>query len=193
MFTGIVEEVGEVVALRDHGTDRTFTIAARMTPELRIDQSISHEGACLTVVSLEGDRYEVTAVKETLERSNLGSLTMGHPVNLERSLRIGDRLDGHLVQGHVDCTTECLDVKDEHGSWSFSFALPAQEKLLVHKGSICLNGVSLTIATLDERSFSVVVIPYTFEHTTFRRMKPGDRANVEYDVLGKYVARLLAR
>ncbi|MBK8500099.1 MAG: riboflavin synthase [Flavobacteriales bacterium] len=193
MFTGIVEEVGEVVALRDHGTDRTFTIAARMTPELRVDQSISHEGVCLTVVSVEGDRYEVTAVKETLERSNLGSLTMGHAVNLERSLRIGDRLDGHLVQGHVDGTTECIGVKDEHGSWSFSFALPAEEKLLVQKGSICINGVSLTIATLSDRSFNVVVIPYTFEHTTFRRMKPGDRVNVEYDVLGKYVARMLAR
>lgn len=193
MFTGIVEEVGEVLAVRDHGTDRTFTVAARMASELRVDQSVSHNGVCLTVVSIGGDRYDVTAVKETLERSNLGTLGIGDHVNLERSLRVGDRLDGHLVQGHVDGTTTCIGVKDEDGSWSFAFEMPLEQKLLVHKGSICLNGVSLTIASLDEQSFAVAIIPYTFAHTTFRYLKPGMQVNAEYDVLGKYVARMLAR
>lgn len=193
MFTGIVEEVGEVTAVNDHGTNRTFTLAARMTPELRVDQSVSHNGVCLTVVAVRGDRYDVVAVKETLERSNLGTLAVGAGVNLERCLRIGDRLDGHMVQGHVDRTVVCTGVHDENGSWRFTFELPEEQHLLVAKGSICLNGVSLTIAALDERHFGVAIIPYTFEHTTFRELKVGDRVNVEFDVLGKYVQRMLAR
>ncbi len=200
MFTGIVEEVGEVLSIEDSGTNRSFTIGARMTPELRIDQSVSHNGVCLTVVDLITNPvlfattgYRVTAVKETLERSNLGDLKLGDGVNLERSLRIGDRLDGHMVQGHVDRVVECIGVKDEEGSWEFTFALPAEKHLLVQKGSICLNGVSLTIASLDTTAFSVAIIPYTFEHTTFRSMRAGDSVNVEFDVLGKYVERMLAR
>lgn len=193
MFTGIVEETGEVLAVQDQGTNRVFTIRARMAPELRVDQSVAHQGVCLTVVAIEGDRYDVTAVKETLERSNLGELRVGDAVNLERSLRIGDRLDGHMVQGHVDCTVECIGVKEVGGSWAFSFSMPEEAHLLVAKGSICLNGASLTIASLEERSFTVAIIPYTFAHTTFRSMKAGDRVNVEFDVLGKYVARMLVR
>lgn len=191
MFTGIVEEVGEVVELHDSGTNRELTIRARMTPELRVDQSVSHNGVCLTVVAINGDTYRVTAVKETLERSNLGALSPGDGVNLERSLRIGDRLDGHMVQGHVDTVTECLAVEDVGGSWRYTFRVPEQKHLLVHKGSICLNGVSLTIAELSAEHFAVAIIPYTYAHTTFRSLKAGRRVNVEFDVLGKYVERMM--
>jgi riboflavin synthase len=191
MFTGIVEEVGEVVELHDSGTNRDLVIRARMTPELRVDQSVSHNGVCLTVVAITGDTYRVTAVKETLERSNLGDLKSGDGVNLERSLRIGDRLDGHMVQGHVDTVTECLSVEDVGGSWRYTFRVPEQKHLLVHKGSICLNGVSLTIAELEAGHFGVAIIPYTYAHTTFRSLHAGHRVNVEFDVLGKYVERML--
>ena len=191
MFTGIVEEVARVVDVRANGANRDLIISARMTSELRIDQSVSHNGVCLTVVELMGDRYRVTAVEETLQRSNLGELVPGEGVNLERSLRIGDRLDGHMVQGHVDTVTRCINIEDRDGSWWFTFELPTEKHLLVEKGSICLNGTSLTIAALAHTSFSVAVVPYTFEHTTFGAMRAGHHVNVEYDVLGKYVERML--
>ena len=191
MFTGIIEEVGVVMAVEPQGTNLNITLAARMTPELRIDQSVSHNGVCLTVVHIDGDRYTVTAVKETLERSALGALHPGDGVNLERCLRLGDRLDGHMVQGHVDTVTTCTQVVDKDGSWSYTFLLPSQKHLLVHKGSICINGVSLTIAELTGENFSVAIIPYTFEHTTFRDLVAGQNVNIEYDVLGKYVERML--
>jgi riboflavin synthase len=143
-------------------------------------------------VGIEGDTYTVTAVEETLQRSNLGGLKPGDAVNLERSLRLGDRLDGHMVQGHVDTMVQCIGIVDQDGSWTFTLALPDEQDLLVPKGSICLNGVSLTIAALDAQTFSVAIIPYTYEHTTFHRLKPGDLVNVEYDVLGKYVQRMMA-
>ncbi|MBL0127793.1 MAG: riboflavin synthase [Flavobacteriales bacterium] len=193
MFTGIVEEVGRVVSVKESGTNRTLSIQARMTPELRVDQSVAHNGVCLTVVSVDGDHFDVTAVKETLERSTIGALKVGDGVNLERCLRIGDRLDGHMVQGHVDGVTTCASVKDENGSWTYTFRLPEAKHLLVYKGSVCINGVSLTIASLDDESFSVAIIPYTHAHTTFRDLKAGDQLNLEFDVLGKYVARKLAR
>lgn len=192
MFTGIVEEVGQVTEVRPVGSNREIIVRAGITGELRIDQSVSHNGVCLTVVELMGDRYRVTAVEETLQRSNLGALKAGDGVNLERSLRIGDRLDGHMVQGHVDTTTTCLVAEERDGSWWYTFALPQEKHLLVAKGSICLNGVSLTIAELTDSSFSVAIIPYTYEHTTFRTLKAGDRVNVEFDVLGKYVERMMA-
>ncbi len=192
MFTGIVEEVGEVTDVRQVGSNREIIVRSGMTGELRIDQSVSHNGVCLTVVELMGDRYRVTAVEETLQRSNLGALKAGDGVNLERSLRIGDRLDGHMVQGHVDTTTTCLAAEERDGSWWYTFALPEEAHLLVAKGSICLNGVSLTIAELTDSSFSAAIIPYTYEHTTFRALKSGGRVNVEFDVLGKYVQRMLA-
>lgn len=191
MFTGIVEQVGGVVEVRPSGTNADLVVQAPMASELQVDQSVSHNGVCLTVVELMGDRYRVTAVEETLQRSNLGALRAGDEVNLERSLRLGDRLDGHLVQGHVDTTVECLARQEHQGSWWFSFSLPGQAELLVEKGSVCLNGVSLTIAALNDRSFSVAVIPYTHAHTTFRTLAPGHMANVEFDVLGKYVRRML--
>lgn len=199
MFTGIIEEVGTVREVRTSGTNKDLIIEAPMAPELRIDQSVSHNGVCLTVVEasssleLPPGHYRVTAVEETLQRSNLGALRPGDGVNLERSLRIGDRLDGHMVQGHVDTMVVCTGVEERDGSWWFTFALPEQGELLVEKGSICLNGVSLTIAALTDRTFSVAVIPYSFEHTTFRTLAAGQPVNVEFDVLGKYVARMLAR
>lgn len=192
MFTGIVEEMGRVVAVRDAGTNRELTIDARMTPELRIDQSVSHNGVCLTVVGIEGSTYRVTAVEGTLKRTDLGQLRVGDGVNLERSLRIGDRLDGHMVQGHVDTVVECINVQDLDGSWRYSFALPKDKHLLVARGSVCLAGVSLTVAELSDATFSVAIIPYTHEHTTFKTMRPGQLVNVEFDVLGKYVERMLA-
>ncbi|MBK6626755.1 MAG: riboflavin synthase [Flavobacteriales bacterium] len=192
MFTGIVEEVGRVLAMRPEGGNVHFDIAARMTPELRVDQSVAHNGVCLTVVALVGDRYSVTAVKETLQRTTLGALRVGDGVDLERSLRLGDRLDGHLVQGHVDAVTACLDVREEAGSWRFTFALsPAHRHLVVAKGSICLNGVSLTVAELQPDRFAVAIIPYTYHHTVFHALRPGDAVNVEFDVLGKYVERMM--
>lgn len=192
MFTGIVEEVAEVLAVRTHGSNRDLVLRARMAPELKVDQSVAHNGVCLTVVALHGDSYTVTAVEETLQRSNLGSLKPGDRVNLERSLRLGDRLDGHMVQGHVDTQVQCIGVYDRDGSWTYVLGLPEQADLLVPKGSICLNGVSLTISALDAQTFSVAIIPYTHAHTTFHLLQPGHLVNVEYDVLGKYVQRILA-
>jgi riboflavin synthase len=192
MFTGIVEEVGEVVEVNTAGSNTDLVIKARMAPDLRVDQSVSHNGVCLTVTEVLDDRFLVTAVEETLQRSNLGALKAGDGVNLERSLRIGDRLDGHMVQGHVDTLVTCTGVEERDGSWWFTFALPKRSELLVDKGSVCLNGVSLTIAALEGSSFSVAVIPYTYAHTTFRSLMPGDPVNVEFDVIGKYVARMLA-
>jgi len=204
MFTGIVEEVGEVVEVHGTGTNVDLIIRARMAPELKVDQSIAHNGVCLTVVevsaaldgttgALDGTMawFRVTAVEETLRRSNIGSLKPGYGVNLERSLRLGDRLDGHIVQGHVDTMVKCLNVEERDGSWAYSFMLPNERSLLVEKGSVCLNGVSLTIASLDDRSFGVAVIPYTHAHTTFRALRIGASVNVEFDVVGKYVARML--
>ena len=197
MFTGIVEEVGRVLTVEQAGTNRHLVLTARMTPELRVDQSVSHNVVCLTVVEISTSPdlttawYRVTAVEETLRRSNIGLLQPGDPVNLERSLRVGDRLDGHMVQGHVDGLVRCTGREEQNGSWWFSFAMPPERQLLVAKGSICLNGVSLTIADLRDDGFSVAIIPYTFEHTTFHDLHAGMSVNVEYDVLGKYVARLL--
>ncbi|MBS1547054.1 MAG: riboflavin synthase [Bacteroidetes bacterium] len=192
MFTGIVEQVGKVVSAVASGANKDIVIEAPMAGELRIDQSVAHNGVCLTVVELMGGQYRVTAVEETLRRSNIGALQAGDAVNLERSLRMGDRLDGHLVQGHVDANLTCTAREPRDGSVWFTFALPEERDLLVEKGSICLNGVSLTIAALDARTFSVAVIPYTLDHTTFGTLQPGHRVNVEFDVLGKYVARMLA-
>lgn len=199
MFTGIVEEVGRVTAVRDHGSNRELVVEARMAGKLRIDQSVAHNGVCLTVVELfmnpvlmATTGYRVTAVKETLERTNLGMVGIGDGLNLERCLKLGDRLDGHMVQGHIDTTVRCTQVVDNDGSWTFSFELPDQRHLLVQKGSVCINGVSLTIADMDDQTFSVAIIPYTHEHTTFRSLRSEDRVNIEFDVIGRYVERMLS-
>lgn len=192
MFTGIVEALGTVVAVQAEGTNRRLRLRAPFAAELRVDQSVAHEGVCLTVVAVAGEEYEVVAVDETLRRSILGRLQPGDVVNLERCLRVGDRLDGHFVQGHVDATTELQRIVALDGSWQLHFALdPAQAYLVVAKGSICLSGVSLTVVDALTDTFSVVIIPYTWGHTTLSRLKPGDAVNVEYDILGKYLQRRL--
>ncbi|MDX9750470.1 MAG: riboflavin synthase [Flavobacteriales bacterium] len=193
MFTGIVEQIGEVVAVHEQGTNRHFRMRAAMAPELRVDQSVAHDGVCLTVTAVEDGTYTVTAVEETLRRTTLGTWAPGRPVNLERSLRVGDRLDGHLVQGHVDSVTPCVGLADRDGSHAFTFALPMEaDGLVVHKGSVCINGVSLTVAARDATTFTVAIIPYTLRHTNFHALRTGEPVNVEYDVLGRYVQRLMA-
>ncbi len=192
MFTGIVEQMGMVVEVARSGANRYLVVKAPFAHELHVDQSVAHNGVCLTVVEQSGNHYRVTAIEETLQRTTLGGLKPGDPVNLERSMRMGDRLDGHIVQGHVDATLRCAGKEPRDGSWWFTFALPQDPGLVVMKGSICLNGVSLTVAALEARTFSVAVIPYTYGHTTFKTLGVGETVNVEFDVIGKYVARMLA-
>lgn len=191
MFTGIIETTGVVRNIRSEGSNLYFTFFSSITSELRIDQSVSHNGVCLTVVDIQKDLYVVTAVDETLRRSALGVLKVGDTVNLERAMLANARLDGHIVQGHVDGKAICSGVEEKDGSWIFSFTCPKSlPYILVDKGSICVNGVSLTVVEPGERSFSVAIIPYTFQHTNFSRLKAGDPVNLEFDVIGKYVAKL---
>lgn len=192
MFTGIIESLGVVAALRPEGSNLHITIRASISNELKIDQSVSHNGVCLTVVQVGDGMHTVTAVDETLQRSNLGQLQTGDVINLERCLRIGDRLDGHMVQGHVDATAHLLSVADQQGSWLLTFGFdPAHAKYIVNKGSISLNGISLTVFGVTENTFSVAIIPYTWEHTNLSKLKAGDTVNVEFDIIGKYVEKMM--
>ncbi len=193
MFTGIIEDLGVVRDISHEGKNCHFLIKSTFTEELRIDQSIAHNGACLTVVAREGDSYTVTAIEETLRRTNLGVLEVGDEVNLERCMVAGARLDGHMVQGHVDQTGRCEKIEAQGGSWKFFFSYTqTTENITVEKGSICINGVSLTVVDSEADRFSVAVIPYTYEHTTFRNLSVGDMVNLEFDIIGKYIARILA-
>lgn len=190
MFTGIIECLGAVKAANHAGDNIDFWIDTPITHELKIDQSVAHNGVCLTVVGISGDSYRVTAVAETLAKTNLGNLAAGDAVNIERALRVGDRLDGHFVQGHVDATGICNEVQHLDGSWLYHFSFPAQyAALMIEKGSICINGVSLTAFNVGIDTFTVTIIPYTHEHTTFSVLKAGDTVNLEFDVLGKYLLR----
>ena len=191
MFTGIIETLGRVVDRRDEKGNVHFDISAPFLAELKIDQSISHNGACLTVVALHENFYTVTAIHETLQKTNLASLKKNDPVNLERSLKIGDRLDGHLVQGHVDTTAVCADVRGENGSHVFHFTYDRNSGITVEKGSVCVNGVSLTVVNSLPGEFSVAIIPFTFSHTTFQFLKKGDHVNIEFDIVGKYIAAMM--
>ena len=192
MFSGIVEEMATLVALKNDKENVDLTLTCSFTDELKIDQSVAHNGVCLTVVAIDGDRYTVTAMKETLDRSNLGELKVGDRVNVERSMLMNGRFDGHIVQGHVDQTAECIKVIDENGSWRYFFKYPVgKENITVPKGSIAVNGVSLTVVDSEEGMFSVSIIPYTYQHTNFHTLKPGSIVNIEFDVFGKYVQRLL--
>ncbi len=192
MFTGIIEEVGTVQQVREESGNRHLSIEASFTPELSIDQSIAHNGACLTVVELSETTYTVTAIQETMDKTALGELQTGDPVNLERCLKMGDRLDGHMVQGHVDTVAECTGIHQEEGSHVFSFAYEQHPgHLTVPKGSITVNGVSLTVVDSQPGRFSVAIIPYTFDHTSFRALAQGDKVNLEFDIVGKYVAALV--
>ena len=193
MFTGIIEAEGRITRIEQEGDNVHFTVASSISDELKIDQSLAHDGVCLTVVALTGDTHTVTAVRETMERTRLGDWREGHHVNLERAMRAGARLDGHIVQGHVDGTGECLSVEEAGGSWYFTFRYsPTPEHLLVDKGSVCINGVSLTVVEPTNDTFRVAIIPYTYEHTNFRELRPGDTVNLEFDIIGKYIARQMA-
>jgi len=192
MFSGIVEATGLVKDREQEGSNVHFLIAAPFVHELKIDQSISHNGACLTVVEIWPEAYKVTAIEETLHRTNLGSWKNGSVVNLERCLRLGDRLDGHMVQGHVDTAATCLSVEDLDGSWKYTFEyVPGPDHATVPKGSICVNGVSLTVVDSSRGRFSVCIIPYTYDNTNFVNLKAGDSVNIEFDVIGKYVMQYM--
>ena len=198
MFSGIIEEAAVVTALHKENENLHITMRCSFTNELKIDQSVAHNGVCLTVVAIDGDQYTVTAIKETLERSNLGNLKMGSKVNLERSMIMNGRLDGHIVQGHVDQTAVCTEVRNADGSYYFHFeyaSTPDRRKrgyLTVDKGSVTVNGVSLTVCTPTDNSFEVAIIPYTFEHTNFCQIEAGTVVNLEFDIIGKYIARMHA-
>ena len=196
MFSGIVESMATIVAIKRYGENVDFTLTCPFTNELKIDQSISHNGVCLTVVNIDGDRYTVTAMKETLDRSNLGLLKVGDKVNVERSMLMNGRLDGHIIQGHVDETAECVEMKDADGSTYFTFRYRADKEMArrgyfcVDKGSVTVNGVSLTVIAPTDDTFTVAIIPYTREHTNFHDITIGSKVNIEFDILGKYIARL---
>ncbi|TPE45822.1 riboflavin synthase [Pontibacter mangrovi] len=194
MFTGIIEALGQVKNIREEGTNKHFTLSGPFTQELKIDQSLAHNGVCLTVVGIDDEAYTVTAIDETLQKTNLNSLSVGDKVNLERCMQANGRFDGHVVQGHVDQTGVCESVEDENGSWLFTFSYdPGKGNVTVEKGSICVNGISLTVVNSHEDRFSVAIIPYTYEHTNLHTIKPGHTVNLEFDIIGKYVARLLNR
>lgn len=193
MFTGIIESIGSIVGRSQAGTNVEFIVESSMTTELKVDQSVSHNGVCLTVTKLNGPRYHVTAVDETLKKTNLGDLTIGAKVNLERCMLNNGRFDGHIVQGHIDQVGVVRKISDNNGSWIFDFEYDeAMGNVTVEKGSIAINGVSLTCYNCTRNSFSVAIIPFTFEHTNFHQLRVGDRVNLEFDVIGKYVKRLLS-
>lgn len=199
MFSGIIESIAVVLEIERVGTNIHFTFVSEYTHELKVDQSIAHNGVCLTVVSTNGNSYKVTAIEETLKLTNLGDLRTGDKVNFERCIRMNDRLDGHIVQGHVDGLASVIEIQDKDGSWEYQFQLDehftnihdhSPEKLIIQKGSITINGTSLTVTGVNNRQFGVAIIPYTYEHTNFHTLKVGEKVNIELDVLGKYVARL---
>ncbi|MGC6525240.1 MAG: riboflavin synthase [Flavobacteriaceae bacterium] len=191
MFTGIIEDLGIVEALEQENTNLHLTIKSKLASELKIDQSVSHNGVCLTVIDLTASSYTVTAIKETLEKTNLNSLKVGDRVNLERGLKLGDRLDGHMVQGHVDQVGTCINVDAQNGSWVYTFEYnPKLGNITIEKGSVTVNGVSLTVVNSKDNGFSVAIIPYTYEHTNFHTFEEGTVVNLEFDVIGKYVSRL---
>jgi len=191
MFTGIIETSGIIKKITSQGSNKTFWIDSPISSELKVDQSVSHNGICLTVEQIENDAHRVTAIKETLDKTNLSDWKKGDLVNLERCLQMNGRLDGHIVQGHVDATAVCSKVKNLKGSWEFNFSFPMEfSHLIIEKGSISLNGISLTVFNVKKRSFSVAIIPYTFEHTNMKTLKKGDKVNIEFDMIGKYVSRI---
>lgn len=192
MFSGIVEATAKVVALKKEKGNLHITLECPFTNELKIDQSISHNGVCLTVVNIDGDNYTVTAIAETLNKSNLGLFTKGDKINVERSMRPDALLDGHIVQGHVDTTAKCTDVEEADGSWYYTFEYGGED-ITVEKGSVTVNGVSLTVCDSQENSFRVAIIPYTYEHTNFHTFKEGSIVNLEFDIIGKYIAKLMQR
>jgi riboflavin synthase len=194
MFTGIIEGLGHINHIKDEGSNRHFWIEGPFTNELKVDQSVAHNGVCLTVTEISGNTYCVTAIDETLKRSNLGHWKVGEKVNLERAMLMNTRLDGHIVQGHVDTTAVVERIQEKDGSWEFHFRYPKSSgHVTVEKGSICVNGVSLTVVESGDDFFSLAIIPFTYEHTNFHQLKVGDMVNLEFDIIGKYVARLMGK
>ncbi|MFY7743524.1 MAG: riboflavin synthase [Flavobacterium sp.] len=191
MFTGIIETLGRIKTIKKEQDNIHISISSDITNELKIDQSVAHNGICLTVVAIENDCYTVTAIKETIEKTNLGHWNTGDVVNLERAMRLGDRLDGHIVQGHVDQIGKCINVENANGSWYYTFEYDSSlNNITIEKGSITVNGVSLTVVNSKRNEFSVAIIPYTYEHTNFHAINEGSVINLEFDVIGKYVSRL---
>lgn len=194
MFTGIVEAMGSLVKKESKETNVEFWFTCPFTQELKVDQSLAHNGVCLTVVEIQGDQYRVTAIDETLKKTNIGDVAIGQKVNLERCMAANARFDGHIVQGHVDLTGVCTEIKDQQGSWEYRFSYPKSSgHVTVEKGSICVNGTSLTVVDSQDDSFTVCIIPYTYEHTVFHQIQLGDRVNLEFDILGKYIKKLMQR
>ena len=193
MFTGIIETLGYVTNLNYELENLNITVKSNISKELKIDQSVAHNGVCLTVIEIIDDCYTVTAIKETLDKTNIGKLNIGDVINLERAMKLGDRLDGHIVQGHVDQTAECTNIKETNGSWLYTFKYDSSlNNITIEKGSITVNGVSLTVVNSRRSEFNVAIIPYTHEHTNFKNFKIGSTVNLEFDVIGKYVSRLNA-
>ena len=192
MFTGIIENTGVIKEIQSNGSNKTFWITSPLSAELKIDQSLSHNGVCLTIEEIKNGMHRVTAIEETLVKTNSGGWQLGSIVNLERCMQLNGRLDGHIVQGHADTTAECIAVIEKDGSWEYSFTFPEKfSALIIEKGSITLNGISLTLFNVGINSFSVAVIPYTYKHTNINGLKKGDKVNAEFDMLGKYVQRML--
>ena len=191
MFTGIIENLSEIKEIVTQGDNLSISFSSNLTKELKIDQSIAHNGICLTVVEIENDIYNVTAIKETIIKSSIKHWKKGDLVNIERALRLGDRLDGHMVQGHVDQTAVCKNISEGNGSWYFDIEYNGSENLTIEKGSITINGVSLTVVNSGQNTFSVAIIPYTYNHTNFKNLKLGDLVNIEFDMIGKYISKII--
>lgn len=193
MFTGIIENMAEVVDVKTNKNNLDILFKSPLLPELKVDQSISHNGVCLTVADITTETYLVNVVKETIDKSNFSSLKVGDVVNIERSMMLNDRLDGHIVQGHVDQIAECISIDENGGSYVMTFTYEKSNNVTVEKGSICVNGISLTVCNSQENSFSVAIIPYTWENTNLKKIKIGDTVNLEFDIVGKYIAKLLTK
>ena len=191
MFTGIIENLSEIKEINKEGDNLSISLISEITNELKIDQSLSHNGVCLTVVDINNNIYKVTAIKETILKSSIKNWKIGDIINIERAMKLGDRLDGHMVQGHVDQTATCTKISEENGSWYFYFEYQRSSNLTIEKGSISINGVSLTIVESMDNRFSVAIIPYTYENTNFKNIKVGDLVNIEFDMIGKYIYKII--
>ena len=192
MFTGIIESLAKLVSIEKNGDNITFTFNSKISNELKIDQSLAHNGICLTVIDIKNDNYSVVAIKETVLKTSIKDWKVGDSVNIERAMKMGARLDGHMVQGHVDQIAVCDGITEENGSWYFKFSYKGNENITIEKGSIAINGVSLTVVDSKKESFSVAIIPYTYEHTNFKFLKIGDSVNIEFDMIGKYISKIIS-
>jgi len=193
MFTGIIENVAQITKLEKHQSNLNITLKSKLASEFKVDQSISHNGICLTVVFIKNDYYSVTAIEETIKKSTIGLWRVGDNINLERAMKIGDRLDGHMIQGHVDQIGQCTKAIEQGGSWLFTIKYKLLDNVTVEKGSIAINGISLTVVNSRRNCFSVAIIPYTFNNTNFNQLKEGNNVNLEFDILGKYITKILSK